>query len=123
MVDKEKIYPGDTMSVAYEMRKPDPNDDRNTAGLPATPTSAFVKLLDRQSGEFVELGGTGVDEVDATIEAATGEAWNDKGAIIRYTLPSAFTQTPGDFTLLVTAVFENGTILTEDKIFKVLEYR
>lgn len=111
------------MPIAYECRKPDPNDERNTAGLPATPTEAYVKLLDRQTGEFIEIGGPGEDSVPATIDPATGTEWNDLGAIIRYTLPSEFTTEPGDYTLFTTAVFDNGTILTEDKVFKINEYR
>ncbi len=111
------------MPIAYECRKPDPDNDRNTAGLPATPSSATVRLLNRQTGVFVDIGGAGDDTVDATIEAATGSTWQDKGAIVRYTLPSTFTTEPGDYALYVTAVFPDGAILTEDRLFKINEYR
>lgn len=109
--------------MAYECRQPDEDDPRNTGGLPATPDSAYVRLLNRQTGEFVEIGGVGDDTVPAQIDPATGTTARDKGAIIRYTLPAEFTAQAGDFTLLTTAVFADGAVLTEDRIFKVLEYR
>ena len=123
MALKERIFPGDTLPIAYECRKPDPDNDRNTAGLPATPDSAYVRLLNRQTGIFVEIGGPGDDTVDAEITPATGTSYMDKGAIVRYTLPSTYTQEPGDYTLYMTAVFADGAILTEDRLFKVNEYR
>ena len=92
-------------------------------GLPATPLSAHVRLLDRQTGQFIDIGGAGDDTADATITPATGTTWSDKGAIVKYTLPAEFTEESGDFTLLTTAVFADGVILTEDRVFKVLEFR
>lgn len=121
--DKERIFPGDTLPVVYETRKPDEEDKRNTNGLPADATSAFIRLLDRQTGEFIEIGGPNITTTEADIDPATGMTADDRGSLVRYTLPSQFTQTPGDYTLLITGVFPDGSILTEDRVFKVLEFR
>jgi hypothetical protein len=108
-----RVYTGDTLPVAYECRQPDPDDPTNSEGIPAIPISAKARLLSRSTGTFVELGGTGVTEVDADIE----------GNIVRYTVPSAFTLIPSDYLLYVTVTFADGNKLTEDQKFKVQEFR
>lgn len=123
IADKEKIFVGDTFPVAYEMRKPDTVDTRNTLGLPAQPSSAYARLYDRQIGDFLPIGGTGVFQVPVTIEPKTGDLKTDRGAILKYTVPTTFTQNPGTYTLWITAVFADGAILTEDRPFQVLEPR
>lgn len=120
---KKRIFPGDTFPVAFECRQPDTENPRNVSGLPDQPILAHVRVLNKQAGEFLALGGVGVEEASAVIEPKTGDLMADKGAIIRYTVDSAFTQTPGDFVLLMTAEFSDGAILTEDRQYKVNEFR
>jgi hypothetical protein len=120
---REQIFPGDTLPIAYECRKPDVVDPiRQDRGLPTTPDSAFVRVKD-QDDEWLEIGGVGLTTVPATITPQTGETAYDTGAIISYTLPSEFTQIPGNYTMFITAIFSGDIIRTEDKKFRVLEYR
>jgi hypothetical protein len=113
MADKIEVWQGDTVPVAYECREPDPDDPHNTEGILVEPASATARLYDRSEGEFMDLGGVGDITADATVD----------GAVIRYTVPSAFTQTPGDYVLYITAQFSDGNTLTEERRIKVLEYR
>lgn len=121
--ERERIFPGDTLPVTYECRKPNPDDRDDSRGLPATPDSAFVRLFNRQTGEFVDIGGPGDTTAPATITPATGAEPENVGALVSYTVGSEFTQEPGDYALMITSVFPGGAILTEDKIFKINEFR
>ena len=122
-IEKEKIFQGDTLPVALECRKPNPDDPNDSRGLPATPTSATARVYDSLNEVFLFIGGGTDDTADCTIVAQTGIDPDDKGAIVSYTVPSAFTAEAGDYKLFITAVFPDGAILTEDKAFKVLELR
>jgi len=120
---REGIFIGDTLPVAYECRRPDPIDPLHYQnGVPATPISATVKVID-QDETWLPLGGPGTTEADMEITPATGVTRQDTGAIIKYTLPSSFTVVEGNYTMFITATFDNGVILTEDKKFRVLPYR
>jgi hypothetical protein len=123
MAERDRIYPNDTLPVAYETRMPDPDNEHNIDGLPAEPLEAYARLYDRQAGVFLELGGPGEETAPCAIEPKTGTLSPDKGAIVSFVVTSEFTETPGDFTLLITSVFADGAILTEDRIYKVLEVR
>jgi hypothetical protein len=120
MAEREKIFPGDTFPVSYECRMPDPDDNRNTYGLPAEPESGFARLKNDQD-EFLELGGPGSIIGAVEIVPKTGQTEHDKGALINYTVSEDFTQTPGDYVLYITAVYENGIVRTEDRRYKVLD--
>lgn len=120
---REQIFPGDTLPVAFECRKPDPDDPiHQDRGLPTTPLSAFVRVKD-QDDEWMEIGGPGSTTAPATIVPQTGVTSRDTGAIVKYTLGESFTQTPGNYTLFLTAEFEDDIVLTEDKKYRVLEFR
>jgi hypothetical protein len=99
---------------------PDPDDNRNTYGLPAEPESGFARLKNDQD-EFLELGGPGSIIGAVEIVPKTGQTEHDKGALINYTVSEDFTQTPGDYVLYITAVYENGIVRTEDRRYKVLD--
>lgn len=84
---------------------------------------AFARLRNLFEGTDIELGGPGVLEDPCTITPPTGSTVNDTGAIVRYTVDSAFTTTTGTYTLFITAVFSDGTRLTENRKFSVLELK
>lgn len=120
---REQIFPGDTLPVAYECRKPDTDDPiHQSRGLPVTPDSAYVRMKD-QDDAWIEIGGPGSTTAPATVIPATGATYADTGGIVKYTLPSTFTQIPGNYTLFITAIFDGDFILTEDKKLRVLEFR
>ena len=123
MAIKQKIMPGDTYPVKFEARKPDPTNIHDSYGLPQTATSASVQLYDATGGAFIEIGGTGITTVFATVTAPTGSTSSDTGSVITYTLPSAFTAVPGDYVLFVTVTLVDGNKKTEDIRFKVNEWR
>jgi hypothetical protein len=123
MATKDRIYPGDTLPVAYECRMPDEDNPNNSNGLPATPTIAVARVFNSTVGEFLEIGGPGVFEDAVAIEAQEGNGQYDKGGVLRYTVDSVFTVDPGDYTLFITATFANGVKLTENRKYKIEEYR
>lgn len=117
--DRTTIYVGDSFPVSYECRRPNPDDGMGgTYGLPDTPIDARVEVKQRD-GTSLELGGSGVYVVTAEIIPQTGITSNDRGGLINYTVPPAFTQEAGDFTLYLTGIFADGAILTENRRFKV----
>ncbi len=122
MAERDKIFPGDTLPVEYEMRKPDPDSPNDAHGLPANARNAYVRLMD-ETGTFIPLGAAGALSAPAEITPATGTTRNDTGSIIRYVLGDTFTQTPGRYTLYTTAEFADGSRLTEDRKFTILEMR
>lgn len=121
MAEKDKIYLGDTYTAVYEVRKRAPNDDFR--GLPLGVVSAFARLKNLFEGTDIELGGPGVFEDPCTITPPTGATVNDTGAIVSYTVDSAFTDTIGTYTLFITGIFADGTRLTENRKFSVLELK
>lgn len=123
MAEREKIHPGDTLPVTFEMRRRDPTNRNNSEGVPATPVSAYARLLDKGVGTFIEIGGPGELTAPCTIEAQTGATSRDRGGLVSYTLTSEFTTIPGNYTIYITATFADGVILTEDKVFQILEFR
>jgi hypothetical protein len=123
MATKDRIYGGDTLPVAYECRMPNEEAENDSRGLPATPISAIIRIYNTTIGEFLEIGGVGVSYVNATIEPAEGSLPSDRGAVIRYVVPSVLTQEPGDYTLFMTATFSGGIVLTENRKYKVEEFR
>lgn len=124
MADIEKIFQGDTLPVSYECRRPDPDDPiRYSGGWPATPVSAYARVRDTLSEVFLEIGGPGVITAPCTIEPATGSSRNDRGALVNFVVSSEFTQVPGTYVLYITAEFSDGAILTEDRKYRVNEFR
>ena len=123
MATKDRIYPEDNLVLEYEVRKPDPNNPNDAHGLPASVSSAFARVLDGLTGAFLDLNGVGVTTDSVTITPATGTTRDDTGAILTYKLKSSITINPGDYTVLVTAIFQDGTRMTESRQVKVLEYR
>lgn len=123
MATKDRIYPEDNLVLEYEVRKPDPNNPNDAHGLPASVSSAFARVLDGLTGVFLDLNGVGVTTDSVTITPATGTTRDDTGAILTYKLKSSITINPGDYTVLVTAIFQDGTRMTESRQVKVLEYR
>ena len=124
VIDKRiNIFPGDTLAIAFECRKPDTLDPLEyQRGQPVTPDSAYVRVKD-QDDVWFELGGVGIEEAPMTIVPQTGNTYSDTGAIIKYTLPAIWTLVPGNYTIFATATFSDGLIRTEDKKFRVLEFR
>jgi hypothetical protein len=117
--DRTTIYVGDSFPVSYECRRPDPDDGMGGSyGLPDTPIDARVEIKLRD-GTSLPLGGEGVYVVTAEIIPQTGSGPNDRGALINYTVPPAFTQEAGDFTLYMTGIFADGAILSENRRYKV----
>lgn len=84
---------------------------------------AFARLRNLFEGTDIELGGPGVFEDACTITPRTGTSANDTGSIVRYTVDSAHTTTIGTYTLFITCVFADGTRLTENRKFSVLELK
>lgn len=123
MATKDRIYPEDNLVLEYEVRKPDPDNPNDAHGLPASVSSAFARVLDGLTGVFLDLNGVGVTTDSVTITPATGTTRDDTGAILTYKLKSSITINPGDYTVLVTAIFQDGTRMTESRQVKVLEYR
>lgn len=123
MATKDRIYPEDNLVLEYEVRKPDPNNPNDAHGLPASVSSAFARVLDGLTGVFLDLNGVGVTTDSVTITPATGTTRDDTGAILTYKLKSSITINPGDYTVLITAIFQDGTRMTESRQVKVLEYR
>lgn len=123
MATKDRIYPEDNLVLEYEVRKPDPDNPNDAHGLPASVSSAFARVLDGLTGVFLDLNGVGVTTDSVTITPATGTTRDDTGAILTYKLKSSITINPGDYTVLITAIFQDGTRMTESRQVKVLEYR
>lgn len=123
MSERERIFQGDTLPIVYETRKPNPDDPRDSRGLPVTPSSAVARLFDRQGQTFLPVGGGTVITAACTIEPQTGPEEQDRGALVSYTVPAQFTAVPGDYSLYITATFPDGAVLTEDRQFKILEFR
>lgn len=105
------------------MRRRDPENPNNPDGLPVTPVSAYARVFDQGSSEFIELGGVGEDTAPCSIEAATGSTSRDRGGLVSFTVSSEFTQIPGRYTILITTTFGDGIILTEDKQYQIIEIR
>lgn len=120
---KERIYPEDNIVIEYEVRKPDPDNPNDAHGLPAAVSSAFARVLNGLTGEFINLNGVGVTTEAVSITPATGTTRDDTGAILTYRLKSTITSVAGDYTILITAVFQDGTKMTEPRRVKVLEFR
>ena len=120
---KDRIYPEDNLVIQYEVRKPDPENPNDAHGLPASVSSAFARILDGLTGIFLDLNGVGVTTDSVTITAASGTTRDDTGAILTYKMRSTITSVPGDYTVLITAIFQDGTRMTESRRVKVLEWR
>lgn len=115
-VDKrDKIFPEDALPVAYECRVIDV-DSGNSYGEPAEPIEAYARILDKTTGEFMLLSSDIYGPVEIVPKTST------TGAILKYTVTSDFTVVPGDYTIFITAVYADGTITTEDRDFKVLDF-
>jgi len=123
MATKDRIYSGDTLPVAYETRKPNEDDPNDSRGLPVTPIAAIATVYNSTVGEFLEIGGVGILFDTCTIEPQEGIAPSDKGGVIRYVVKADVTSEPGDYTLFIKAEFTGDIILTENRRFKVEEYR
>lgn len=121
MALKDKIYTGDNFPVRYQVRKSDPENPTDTWGLPQTVVSAVARLFDGNTQELVELGGTDVFEVPATVDPPTGLTRADRGSTVSYVLPSAFTQTAGTYILFITATMDSGVVQTENRKFTINE--
>ncbi len=122
MAEREKIFKGDTFPITMEVRRPDESSSYNTEGIPAQPDRAFARVVEGQTSQFLQLGGPGILEVPVAIIPMT----STKGALLKYTVPKGFTQTPGDYILLISAVWGVGAdelIVTEDRRYRVLDYR
>lgn len=109
---KDHVFTGDSYPMAYECRKPDPDDPYNPKGIPAYPISGYARVVqtDAVTPDFLPIGGPGVFQAPATID----------GNIISYVFPEEFTL-PGTYKIFLTAVFPGGSTLTEDRQLKVLE--
>lgn len=115
-VDKrDRIFPEDALPIVYECRVVDA-DSGDSYGEPAQPIEAYARILDKSTGEFLMLGADIYGVV--TIEPMTAT----RGALVKYTIGSDVTSTSGDYTIYITTVYNDGTITTEDRDFKVLEF-
>lgn len=123
MATKENIFPNDTFTVMFEGRKPDLTTLSDSYGLPATIVSGTARLYDSLAGLFVEIGGTGITTLPVTVAAPSGTLRSDRGSIVTFTLPQAFTALPNTYTLYITMIFDDGNVRTEDIKLKVNEFK
>lgn len=113
---RDKIFPNDSLVLIYECRM-SLVSDTISFGQPVDPVSAFVRILDKETGTFIPLGNNDETELPLAIIPQSG----DQGALLKYTIGSDVTNKVGDYTAYVTAIFADGTRLTEDRDFKVLD--
>lgn len=123
MATKIRIYPNDTLPVWIEARKTDPDYPDDSRGLPYEVVSATARVRDTLNDTYLELGGTGVTEVPATVTPPTGTTRNDKGSIVTFILESQFTAVPNDYVIFIQSEFTDGNKLTEDIRVKIQELR
>lgn len=114
--ERDKIFPEDSIVLIYECRV-SVVSDTFSFGQPVDPTSAFVRIFDKETGGFVPLN----DQEDTQVPIPIIPSNGNQGAILKYTVGSDITQKVGDYTALITAIFADGTRLTEDRDFKVLD--
>lgn len=111
---KPTLYVGDSFAVIYEVRQFDPANKLRPEGTPTDPLTAFVRCKNDASDDLFLLDGTN-EEVAMLIEPSTSEY----GAFLTYTLPSVFTDTPGNYELFITATFSDGDVVTQNRRFTV----
>jgi hypothetical protein len=109
--DKDRIYIGDTYPIALRCKKKDPANQYNE--IAATPVQAKVILYDQGQDTYLDLGGPGVQEVSANIDAD----------VVSYTIPGAFHAAESDLTAFVTITFDDNQVVTEPRKYKVREKR
>lgn len=114
---RPKIFPGDTFPVVYEARQVDQQNFGNVDGLPEAVVSATAKVRSLNDDAWLELGGVGVTEVEIDVVPPNG----DIGAMLSYTIPSAFT-VEGDYYIYITAVFGDEEVFTINRKFTVMEF-
>ena len=120
---KEKIFVGDTFTKSFEHRKVDLTNLSNTRGLPGIVTTAYAQIYDVTNAVYLPIGGAGVFTAPATITPKTGNLSSDNGAIVTYTVSSAWTALAGDFSLMITYIYENNQVNTLKFRFRVTEKR
>ena len=115
-VDKrDRIYPEDAFNVVYETRVIE-DTESSSYGVPAQPIEGYARILDKTTGQWLVLGTDeyGTVEIDPMTSS--------RGALIKFRVTPIITANPGDYTIFMTAVFADGTVQTEDRDFKVLEF-
>lgn len=118
---KDRIYIGDTYPVVIEHRIADPtaNPGTQNRGIPADVNSAFAKVWSLQANDYLDIGGPGIDQINANIVAATSTV----GALISYTVPSEFTLVTGDYSVFITFEYGTNQVSTIRRRYKVLNKR
>lgn len=115
---KDRIYPGDSLPLVYECQLATPDGYQ----VPATPLSAFARILNKNTGDFLIIGPVGVSgnpEAAVTITPETA----GRGAILTYIVSDEVTNVAGNYKVFITAVFADGTVLTEDRDIRVMDFR
>lgn len=116
---KDRIFVGDALAIVYETRFSG-EDESDYNSTPATPLTAFARVWSQQLGDFVDIGtapNLKIGEVDIT------PATTLTGAILKYVVDETVTSQEGNYTVYITAEFSDGSILTENKSIRVLEFR
>lgn len=111
---KPSIYIGDSFAVLYEVKQLDPDNKLRPEGVPTDPLAAFVQCKNDSSDDLFLLDGTDA-QAPMEIEPSTP----DRGALISYTLPIIFTDTPGNYEMFITATFSDGDVVTMNRRFQV----
>lgn len=121
---RPSIWPSDTFTVVYEARQRKQTSTVAAIGDlgdgPATVSSAYVRLRNDSSTEFIEIGGVGVYTDECDIEPGDGTRIGDA---VSYKLSGAFTTQAGNYVLYITATFDDQTKVTESLKFRVLEFQ
>lgn len=114
---KPKIFVGDSFAVLYEVRQLDPDNKMRPEGTPIDPLTAFVRCKNDSAEDLFLLTGT-EEEAPMEIEPSTA----NRGALISYTLPAIFTDTPGNYEMFITATFTDGDVVTQNRRFQVMGF-
>lgn len=125
MSTKEVFVIGDNPTLLFESREPDPYRFEDPDGLPANPINAYYKLYNRTDAELF-ITTTGFDTFGEAGGYVTIEPHNeaeDRGAIIRLKFDPEVSALPGAYTLYLTSVFADGSIITDNYRIDFVEYR
>ena len=115
---KDRIFPGDSLVLTYECQLATVDGYQT----PATPIDAYARVMSKGTGLFLLIGSVGTSgfpQVPVTITPAA----SGRGAILTYIISDDITDTAGNYKVFITAVFPDGTILTEDRDIRVMEFR
>lgn len=124
-MDRETFFPGDRPHLVYEARRPSMSRFDDPDGVPAEPTDVIVKVFNATDGTMVQFEG-GVTELDILsgyIDITPMNEAEDTGAIITIRIPPEVVDTPGNYTVYISAEFADLLRITTDQRLQISEYR